>query len=66
MSEKALKIAKQRIRQIFIRCKPELSPSQLDSLTDSIIVKIDWDNPALMHKGLKWIAQDFLNSQQFV
>lgn len=63
MSEKVLEIAKRRIKQVFVCCKPELSQSQLDDLADSAIAKIDWDNPALMHKGLNWIAQEFLASQ---
>ena len=64
MSEQALEIARERIKRVFAGCSPELAPSQLDDLSSCAIALIDWDNPVLMHKGLGWIAKEFLAARQ--
>lgn len=34
--------------------------SQASQVSDDIVKVIDWNNSALMHKGLSWIAKNYL------
>lgn len=60
MSEKALLLAKEDILNAIWKKKPELSYDEVSELADTILSKVDWDNPALMHKGMEWIALFYL------
>jgi hypothetical protein len=38
----------------------ELSESKINEIAKDIVELIDWNNSALLHKGLSWIAQNYL------
>lgn len=63
MGEKALGVARERLRREFAVCDPKLDAAQIDELADSAVAAINWDDPILMHKGLGWIAREFLASR---
>ena len=61
MSEKALLAAMQHIKKVYLRKDPQLSDAQAECMAKDAVASIDWDNPALMHKDLTWIANDIYN-----
>lgn len=46
--------------QVIRFSKKPLSSKKTKSLAKEIVSKIDWNNSALMHKGLSWIAKNYL------
>ena len=56
MTEKALEFAAQQIKNIFKEKDSNLSAEQAERMARRAVKSIDWDNSALMHKGLNWIA----------
>lgn len=40
--------------------------SKASQISDDIINVIDWDNSALMHKGLSWMAKNYLMKQNMI
>lgn len=63
MGEKALKLAKEDILKTIQNIRPEISTEEMESLSEEILKEIDWDNPALMHKGIAWIVDFYLRNQ---
>ena len=63
MSEKALLIAKEKIIGVVLKNMPQLSYDEASALSDQILSEIDWNDPALMHKDLEWIATFFLKNR---
>ena len=61
MSEKALLIAKEEIMRVIQANRPRLSYDEASDLADQLLETIEWDNPALMHKGIEWITVFYLN-----
>lgn len=61
MSEKALLIAKEEILRVIQANRPKLSYEEAVELAEQLLEAIDWDNPALMHKGIEWITLFYLN-----
>lgn len=61
MSEKALLIAKEEILRVIQANRPKLSYEEAVELAEQLLETIDWDNPALMHKGIEWITLFYLN-----
>ena len=61
MSEKALLIAKEEILRVIQANRHKLSYEEAVELAEQLLVAIDWDNPALMHKGIEWITLFYLN-----
>lgn len=56
MSEKSLLIAKEQIIDTIQRNRPEWSYSKTEEIAEQILKSIDWNNIALMHKGLEQIV----------
>lgn len=61
MSDKALLIAKEEIISTIQYNKPDLSYFEVEEIAKHLLDAIDWDNSALMHKGLEWITLTYLN-----
>lgn len=60
MSEKCLQSARDRVAKIILFELPETSEQKAESMAKQIVAEIDWDNEALMHKGLTWITERWL------
>lgn len=61
MSEKALLLAKEEVLNAIGKKKPELSYDKVSALAETVTSMVDWNNPALMHKGLERIALFYLD-----
>lgn len=62
MSEKALLLVKEEIIRTVQENYSEVSYDEASKLAEDLIEKIDWDDSALMHKGISWITKSYLNS----
>lgn len=62
MSEMALLLAKEEIIRTVQENYSEDSYDEASKLSEDLIKKIDWDDSALMHKGISWITKSYLNS----
>ncbi len=61
MSEKALLLAKEEILRVIQINRPSFSYDEATELAERLLGTIEWDNPALMHKGIEWITEFYLN-----
>ncbi len=43
-----------------------MEESKASQIAKEIIHKIDWNNSALMHKGLSWMAKNYLLSKKML
>ena len=66
MSEQALQLALETIKDIYRFDIPEFNEEQIDALAKETMVAIDWNDSALMHKDLKWIARRYLKIKGLV
>jgi len=41
--------------------KGRLSNDEAGKMAKVVVSKIDWNNSALMHKGISWIAKNYIN-----
>lgn len=51
--------ARKELTSIVMRLTKVQEP-QASQVSDDIVKVIDWNNSALMHKGLSWIAKNYL------
>jgi len=51
---------KEMENQLMVFSKGQLSESKIKLLAKEIVSKIDWNNSSLMHKGLSWMAKNYL------
>lgn len=51
--------ARKELTSIVMRLTKTEEP-QASQVSDDIVKVIDWNNSALMHKGLSWIAKNYL------
>ncbi len=64
MSEKALQAARVEILKTLREHYSEFSVEEAQALADELLDAIDWDNPALMHKGISWITLFYMNNRK--
>jgi hypothetical protein len=66
MTQKALALAHSEIVDIleedYTETKSELD---INNYANEILKNIDWDNEVLMHKGLKWIVNEYIKKKGF-
>lgn len=60
MTENALAYARNEMTDIYMRLRPEMSEVDARVLARHTVDIIDWNNDALMHKSLQWIAKEYL------
>lgn len=51
---------KEMTNQLIRFSKESLKEDEAKVMAKDIVKKIDWNNSALMHKGLSWIAKNYL------
>lgn len=59
MSEKAMYLAKEYIKNIFLEINPQLTENQADSMANENVDAIDWNDSDLMQKDLRLIANNY-------
>ena len=60
MSEKALLIAKEEMMRVIQMKKTNLSYEEASDLANRLLEVVECENPALMHKGIEWITEFYL------
>lgn len=61
IDRKFIEFATQEIRNNIRKfSNTELNHYEVDMLAEEIISKIDWNNPALMHKGFGRLTKNYL------
>ncbi|WP_077368416.1 hypothetical protein [Anaerosalibacter sp. Marseille-P3206] len=50
--------------QMLTFLKRPMEEIEVERLAKEVVKKIDWDNSALMHKGLSWIAKKYLEQME--
>ena len=58
MTERGKNYVIQRIKNFFDEKFPDLPGDQTENMAREVVDAIDWENSALMHKGLRWIAEE--------
>lgn len=61
-----LQFAKNELFSIVTHLINPIDESKARKISDEIIGKIDWNNSALMHKGLSWMAKNYLIQQKMI
>ncbi|MEE1314345.1 MAG: hypothetical protein UHS49_01075 [Faecalimonas sp.] len=61
-----LEFAEKELVVCVMRFANGIGESKASQIAKEIIEKIDWNNSALMHKGLSWMAKNYLTSQKLV
>ncbi len=46
--------------QMMMLSKKPIEEFEAEKLAKEVVRKIDWNNSALMHKGMSWIAKNYL------
>ena len=62
MTEKALELAKNDMKEIIRNKYPGFDDSEVDYWCNELIRVIDWDNSALMHKSISWIVNYYMSA----
>lgn len=57
--------AKKELTSIVMRLMKTEEP-QASQVSNDIVKVIDWNNSALMHKGLSWIAKNYLIKRNMI
>jgi hypothetical protein len=66
IERKVIEYAQEQISFYFRLFDKSLSVNDIRVLTDDLLSQIDWDNPALMHKGYSWMVKTYLNKRNRV
>lgn len=62
LGPKALQWAHNETVMVIRQERQQWTAAMADSVGWDILKAIDWNNPALMHKDLKWIVKQYLNA----
>lgn len=58
LTERTLKYAMHQVKSILMEKYPGVAEETAERYAKDIVNVIDWDNWALMHKGLRWITNE--------
>ena len=64
MGEKALKIANDEILKTIVVNYPGITNEEATRLSEEVLEAIDWNNTALMHKGIAWITKAYIKRKE--
>lgn len=66
VSNEMIEFAKKEFTSIIMRLVNLIEESRANQISDDIVKVIDWNNSALMHKGLSWMAKNYLIQQNMI
>lgn len=66
VSNEMIEFAKTELTSIIMRLVNTIEESRASQISNEIIGIIDWNNSALMHKGLSWMAKNYLIQQNIL
>lgn len=57
-----VKLAENKMAEELLRfSNGTLNDEESKAMAKEVVQMIDWNNPALMHKGISWIAKNYIN-----
>lgn len=65
-SNEMIEFAKKELTSIIMRLVSSIEESKANQISNDIVKVIDWNNSALMHKGLSWMAKNYLIQQNMI
>lgn len=66
VSSEMIAFAKKELTSIVMRLTNITEETKVNQISSDIVNVIDWNNSALMHKGLSWIAKNYLVKQNMI
>lgn len=54
------------LTSIIMRFVSTLEEKRANQIAREIVVLVDWNNSALMHKGLSWMAKNYLSKMKII
>lgn len=66
VSNEMVEFAKKELTSIIMRLVNSIEVSKANQISNDIVKVIDWNNSALMHKGLSWMAKNYLIQQNMI
>lgn len=66
VSNEMVEFAKKELTSIIMRLVNSIEESKANQISNDIVKVIDWNNSALMHKGLSWMAKNYLIQQNII
>lgn len=66
VSKEMIDFAKKEITSIVMRLTNITEEAKASQISGDIVNVIDWNNSALMHKGLSWMAKNYLMKQNMI
>lgn len=60
VSKEFIEYAEKELVSIIIRFVNTLEETKATQIAKEIVSLVDWNNSALMHKGLSWMAKNYL------
>lgn len=66
ISKEYVDFTEKELTSIIMRFLNTIEESKANQISTEIIKLIDWNNSALMHKGLSWMAKNYLIQQNMM
>lgn len=66
VSKEMIDFAEKELTVIVMRLANITEEGKASKISGDIVNVIDWNNSALMHKGLSWIAKNYLAKQNII
>ena len=66
VSTEMVEFAKQELTSIVMRLANITEEAKAKQISSEIAEAADWNNSALMHKGLSWMAKNYLAKQNMI
>lgn len=66
MNQEMIDYTEKEMSSLVMRFAKNVEVTRASQIAKDIVAKIDWNNSALMHKGLSWIAKNYLIQQKII
>lgn len=66
INKEMIDFAKRELTSIVMRLANITEEGKAEQISGDIVKVIDWNNSALMHKGLSWMAKNYLMKQKII
>ena len=66
MDREFVEYAEKEMTSCVLNYSNQIEFSKANSIAKDIVKLIDWNNSALMHKGLSWIAKNYMLQNKII
>lgn len=66
VNKEMIDFARKELTSIVMRLANITEEDKANQISGDIVKVIDWNNSALMHKGLSWMAKNYLITQNII